>query len=158
MWYNLEKRKGNGMKRVLSILVVTAVLAGCSDPTTENNEVTFATNTAVKSGLTKEERMAAIEKRYNLNKTEEPSNNEWFPFAASEVLFDGKSIEDQSESEVNALLGEPTETKKGEWRTRKGQNTPYIHNVYVTDIAQIDVMFIEGKAARIAVKPKEEFK
>jgi hypothetical protein len=81
-----------------------------------------------------------------------------FPFAASDVLIDGKSIEDQAESEVNALLGVPTETKKGEWRTRKGQNTPYIHNVYVIDIGQIDVMFIEGKAARIAMKPKEDLK
>ncbi|RNB83490.1 hypothetical protein EDM58_05100 [Brevibacillus panacihumi] len=144
------------MRSILYMLVVAVLLGGCSNSDSMTEAAPSVANPGEHSGLTKEEQLAAIAERYKLDRPEEDTIMNDFPFAASEVRFDGKSIEDQLEAVVNELFGEPAETKSGEWLQLSGTKTPYIHNVYVTDIGQIDVMFIDGKATRIALKPKEE--
>lgn len=77
---------------------------------------------------------------------------------ASEPDKSAMSIAGKSEADVEALLGKPTETETGEWTLMPSEDkTPFVRHVYAAEIGTVDVMFIEGKAARIEVKPKETF-
>jgi hypothetical protein len=148
------------MKWTLYILATLASLGGCIDHQPEAS----ATNTErpVTSGLT-EQQKAEIAKKYGLEKPDEPLGNfsiEIGPsFTDSGILFDTMGIANKSEADVEALLGKPVETETGEWTLhRPEEKTPFTRHVYETETGKIDVMFIEGKAARIEVKLKEAFK
>lgn len=144
------------MRPVFHVLFVLVLLGGCSNSHLETEDVSPAVDPIQKSGLTKEEQLAAIAEKYNIKKPEEDTIINDFPFEVSDVRFGGTSFVDQPESVVNEILGEPVETKQGEWQKRAGTTIPYVHHIYQTNLGQIEIMFVEGKATRLAIKTKEE--
>jgi len=131
------------MRRLLYICGALAILSGCGaeEPVTSTEVV--------------------------VQKPEEPAPapvTQEAPPQPQPVLVDVKAIANKSEKEVTSLLGKPTETEKGGWtlyehiQDGSEKKTPYIRHLYSTKGGTVAVMFIEGKAARIEVRPVETFK
>jgi hypothetical protein len=132
------------MKRFLYFCLLIMVLFVSSDHPTGVKEIS--------PRMAEQQALAAIAAKYGLEKPE-PPNDHGFPFQASAVRFDGISIENLSEAEVRGVLGEPVKIMSKEWSNLSSEpKIPYKHHVYMTDFAKIEVMFIEGKAVRIALK------
>ncbi|EST55676.1 hypothetical protein T458_06845 [Brevibacillus panacihumi W25] len=127
------------MKRSLFILAILTLLAGCSDQPPESS----VTSTEVK--------------------TVEPSPPAVAPEAPTETPatseFSVKSIAGKSEADVTAMFRVPYATETGEWTLLSTEEkTPFVRNDYETPVGAVSVMFIEGIAARIEVKPTTALK
>lgn len=122
-------------KRILYIFAALAILTGCSvEEASDENDLVI-----VKSASE------------TVDSAQHGSSNS-LPIEVSK--FAGKP-----ESDVTALLGKPTATENGEWTSLSTEEkTPYVRHTYKTDTGEVSVMFIEGVAARIEVKPTETFK
>ncbi|MBG9568808.1 hypothetical protein ABE205_13985 [Brevibacillus agri] len=133
------------MKRAWYILAAFAVLTGCSsDPKPEFKEVVSTLNTMVKP----EDNPPAP-----APPTSPPTE------APPEPKFSVPVIAGKTEADVTALLGEPAATENGEWTSMSSKKkTPFVRHTYKTDTGAISVMFSEGVAARIEVRPSETFK
>lgn len=136
------------MRRSLYILASLAILAGCSsDPKPEYKVLESTTNT-----MEKPEESASL-----AESTSAPTPEVSKP--AAEPQSTVKSIAGKSEADVTALLGKPTATENGEWTSLSTEEkTPFVRHTYKADTGEISVMFIEGVAARIEVKPAGTFK
>ncbi|WP_409178533.1 membrane lipoprotein lipid attachment site-containing protein [Brevibacillus fortis] len=141
------------MRRSLYILGALAILTGCSsDP----NPV-----------LTEEEQMNAIADELGLKRpgeTVEPNTHLSGDFGHSFAQPTApspsiSSVASKPEADVTALLGKPTATENGEWTSLSTEEkTPFVRHTYKADTGEVSVMFIEGVAARIEVRPSEAFK
>lgn len=155
------------MNHLLFTAAIVSLLAGCAEKEQDYKEVSSATNTIIKTEapaapeLT-EEVKAEIEKTYGLTKpTELPTKNVSVDVGISyaEPLFNLHTIANKSEQEVTGTLGKPTEKEMGNWTLMPSKKkTPFVRNVYAHKADTIEVMFIEGKAVRIGLQPKEAFK
>lgn len=131
------------MKHVWYILAAFAVLTGCSsDPKPEFKEVVSTLNTMVKP-----------EDNPPAPATSPPAE------APPEPKSGVPAVAGKTEADVTALLGEPAATENGEWTSMSSKmKTPFVCHTYKTDTGAISVMFSEGVAARIEVRPSETFK
>jgi len=131
------------MRRLLYVCGALAILSGCGaeEPVTSTEVV--------------------------VSKPEEPAPapvTQEAPPQPQPVLVDVKAIANKSEKEVASLLGQPTETEKGGWtlyehiQDGSEKKTPYVLNIYAHKSGTIEVMFIEGKAARISFNPKGDLR
>lgn len=76
---------------------------------------------------------------------------------AEPLFFDIHDIAKKTEEEVNVILGQPNDVETGNWTLYHQENIdplnppkiPYIMNYYKND--KVEVMFLEGEAARIRV-------
>lgn len=118
------------MKRSLYILAILTLLAGCSDQPPESSVTSAEVKTA------------------------EPSPPAAAPETPATPEFSVKSIAGKSEADVEAMFRVPYATETGEWTLLSTEEkTPFVRNDYETPVGAVSVMFIEGIAARIEVKP-----
>ncbi|MFF0830416.1 hypothetical protein ACFYU8_26090 [Brevibacillus sp. NPDC003359] len=130
------------MKRSLYIIASLAILAGCSEFKDTNGNLESIPDSVKKS----------IEAGDAPSKTDTPA-------PSNESSFDLKAIASKPEADVTALLGKPIATENGEWTSLSTEEkTPFVRHTYKTDMGEMSVMFIEGIAARIEVKPAGTFK
>ncbi|MGN7468831.1 hypothetical protein [Brevibacillus sp. SAFN-007a] len=131
------------MKRAWCILATFTLLTGCSsDPKPEFKEVVPTLNTMVKS----ENNPPAPATSPSAEEPRKPKSGV-------------PAIAGKTEAGVTALLGEPASTENGEWTSMSSKKkTPFVRHTYKTDTGVITVMFSEGVAARIEVRPSETFK
>ncbi|MBV4423244.1 hypothetical protein [Clostridium tyrobutyricum] len=71
-------------------------------------------------------------------------------------LFKLSDIKNKSQDEVNAVIGQPTGSRKETWHyyDTKEEAPNCFTNIYQKNDMGIEVFFIDGKAARITVTPK----
>lgn len=134
------------MKRPLYIFVALTILTGCSEFKDTNGNLESLPESlkqSIESGRTNEHAKSA----------------EASPKTTSEPQSTVKSIVGKPEADVTALLGNPTATENGEWTSLSTEEkTPFVRHTYKADTGEVSVMFIEGIAARIEVRPSEAFK
>ncbi|GED33525.1 hypothetical protein P9G84_10290 [Brevibacillus centrosporus] len=158
------------MVQILSLFAVFVFLTGNFSSESRLNEVTGghhdeagALEEPNASGLT-EERKAAIIKEYGLPK-QKPSNvssifsYDFGPsFTERQILFNVKMITSKTEVEVTKMLGVPYSSETGKWTSPSTERTmPIVRNLYESPVGAMSVMFIDGIAARIEIKPTEAF-
>ncbi|MFS0558859.1 hypothetical protein [Brevibacillus sp. 179-C9.3 HS] len=158
------------MVQILSLLTAFVFLTGNFLPESELNEVTGAHHDETgaleesnESGLT-EERKAAIIKEYGLPKQKPRNVSSIFSydfgpsFTEPQILFNIKMITSKSEVEVTKIFGVPYSSEAGKWTSPSTERTmPIVRNLYETPVGAMSVMFIDGIAARIEIKPTEVF-
>lgn len=71
-------------------------------------------------------------------------------------LFKLSNIKNKSQDEVNAVIGQSTGSRKETWHyyDTKEEAPNCFANIYQKNDMEIEVFFIDGKAARITVTPK----
>ncbi|AKN32376.1 hypothetical protein Ccar_16510 [Clostridium carboxidivorans P7] len=72
-------------------------------------------------------------------------------------LFKLSDIKNKSQEEVNTILGQPTANRQEKWNyydTKEEAPNCFV-NIYNKNNMEIEVFFIDSKAARITVTPKE---
>ncbi|MFA4137043.1 MULTISPECIES: hypothetical protein [unclassified Brevibacillus] len=134
------------MKRSLYILAVLVILTGCSEFKDTNGNL--------------ESLPESLKQSIELGSTDEPAKPvEAPPKTASGSEFTVKSIAGKSEADITAMFRVPYATETGEWTSLSTEEkTPFVRNSYETPVGALSVMFIEGVAARIEVRPSEAFK
>ncbi|MBG9940594.1 membrane lipoprotein lipid attachment site-containing protein [Brevibacillus formosus] len=138
------------MKRLLCIFAALAILTGCNEFKDTNGTLPESVKEGVEAGGTDTPAKPA-------ESTPAPTPEVSKP--AAEPQSGVKSIAGKPEADVTALLGKPTATENGEWTSLSTEEkTPFVRHTYKADIGEISVMFIEGIAARIEVKPAGTFK
>lgn len=86
------------------------------------------------------------------NSSAEPEKVEEPEEPAVEAVVDIFKIADKSESDVAAVLGEPTMSETGTFTLNTGSKTDTISNTYADGT---EITFIDGKAVRITVYPPD---
>lgn len=148
MWkYNrFSKNARIGLSVVFGLFFIIMVLVSRT-PTDTGNQITSSVNTPEASQSTQPTNQPTTKPA---SPTQEPK------LTSIPVLVDILSIAEKSESEVTKLLGEPNKKEDGKWRYSGTdtwiQNCPAI--TYMNGL--IEIKFIEGKAARITITPKEK--
>ncbi|MED1802927.1 hypothetical protein [Brevibacillus porteri] len=131
------------MKRSLYILTVVAILTGCGPEFKDTN------------GTMPNELKASVEQEHNTSAVKSESSTPESDLSSITI----SEIAGKPEADVTALLGKPTATETGEWTSLSTEEkTPFVRHTYKADTGEISVMFIEGVAARIEVRPSEAFK
>ncbi|MBW5466263.1 hypothetical protein GPJ61_00045 [Brevibacillus formosus] len=132
------------MKRSVYIFAVLAILTGCNEFKDTNGTLPESVKESVETGGT--------------GTPAKPAEAPVTP-AEGKPQSTVKSIAGKPEADVTALLGKPTATEDGEWTSLSTEEkTPFVRHTYKADTGDISVMFIEGVAARIEVRPSEAFK
>ncbi|KNF07162.1 hypothetical protein CLPU_22c00140 [Gottschalkia purinilytica] len=75
------------------------------------------------------------------------------------VSFNVAELKEENVEEVNKVLGEPISNEKARWKyygTEEYIEDGCFENVYKKDEFEVEVFFIENKAARIAITPQEK--
>ncbi|EJL31799.1 hypothetical protein [Brevibacillus sp. BC25] len=131
------------MKRSLYTLTVVAILTGCGPEFKDTN------------GTMPDELKASVEQEHNTSAVNSESSTPESDLPSITI----SEIAGKPEADVNALLGKPIATENGEWTSLSTEEkTPFVRHTYKSDTCEISVMFIEGVAARIEIRPSEAFK
>lgn len=72
-------------------------------------------------------------------------------------LFKLSDIKNKSQEEVNKFLGEPKDSRQEKWHyydTKEEAPNCFV-NIYEKNNTEIEIFYIDGKAARLTITPKE---